>query len=202
MDPYRNARKLYVLISAVLWGWTLFGATIGAQPSRDLDLTIGSPDAVPYVLVALVLYFAVRFSLEWFQIPPENRSERFLLIDFRVCHCIGAASISAMLAKSLTQVPLAGEVTRDEVQLFMAVFSSVVFLTVAHCEDRAARRFCLGFPVATSILVGYLLLISTPAYRIRVATICALGLSVGAVLVLFILSSVTHERSPLRTNVE
>ena len=69
LGAYRGARKQYALFSGLLIAWALVGFDI-----KDTEyLSVKNPQAAPFVLLALVFYFAGRTCLEWRQLEEEAR---------------------------------------------------------------------------------------------------------------------------------
>ena len=92
-DSYRKARRSYGLFAALLLAWELVGIRLDPSPLENIDITVESPSAAPFVLVILVLYFAYRFTIEWRQCPNDARSRIASHIDYSVSHSIGIVSL-------------------------------------------------------------------------------------------------------------
>ena len=84
---YDKARKAYSLSSALLLAWALIGIDVDDKPiEKSLKSTFKSPQAVPDVLIALVIYFGSRFTVEWYQADEGRRARRPSRIDFALAH--------------------------------------------------------------------------------------------------------------------
>jgi hypothetical protein len=119
-ESYDNARKAYSLASALLLAWGMLGVEI-LEPSLELfRIKLNSPKAAPYVLIALVAYFAFRLTVEWYQ-AESNRRDRFeSKVDFAVAHMIGAAAILLYEVQTLLGGP-----TADRTQQLSIAFDFV-----------------------------------------------------------------------------
>ena len=100
-EAYQKARKSYGLFSALLMAWELIGIEIPEVPLENVKITLKSPQAIPYVLVVLVLYFGFRFTLEWLQAHPERRVNKAARIDYLAAHAIGSAAIGIYVLQAL-----------------------------------------------------------------------------------------------------
>lgn len=116
-EQYHKARKLYGLFSGLLMVWSLVGVRIEQAPIESLKVTLLNPEAVPVMLFFLVLYFAFRLTIEWYQCELNRRTIFASRVDFISAHCIGV--ISALLysfqlmtkfrfADLANQIPLVG----------------------------------------------------------------------------------------------
>jgi hypothetical protein len=109
---YRDARKLYTLLAALLFGWELIGLEISPEPIQSLKLTLKSPQAVPYVLIVLLFYFAFRFTVEWYQTSESRRSILVSRIDYVVSHAIAIAAVTLYVIQTLLKIQLANSPER------------------------------------------------------------------------------------------
>jgi hypothetical protein len=118
-DSYQGAHKAYGLCSALLIAWEFIGIEFDASPIESLRLTLKSPQAVPYVLIVLVAYFAFRLTIEWFQTDRRRRSMTPSRIDFGVAHLIGTLSLALYGYQALSQVQLANLLSPEAVSGFI-----------------------------------------------------------------------------------
>lgn len=103
---YEKARRAYTLCGALLLAWELIGLDVRETPIESLHVTLKSPQAVPYVLIALVGYCAFRFAVEWYQADPDRRRRWVSRADYAVAHVIGMASIALYLFQAMLQTQL------------------------------------------------------------------------------------------------
>ena len=92
-DAYQKARRQYGLFSALLIVWELIGIEVPKVPVAGLNITLKSPEAAPFVLIALIGYFAFRITIEWYQSIKQRRSMRASRVDFLVAHGLGASAL-------------------------------------------------------------------------------------------------------------
>lgn len=118
-EAYQKAHKAYGLVSALLIAWEVIGIELTKTPMENIEVILKSPQAVPYVLVILVIYFAFRITVEWLQVHPERQKHRAARIDYFVAHCIGAAALGLYAVQALLRVQLANTVTSPQFVLFL-----------------------------------------------------------------------------------
>lgn len=106
-EAFHAARRAYGLASALLIAWELVGIEFGESPIEGLKVTLKSPQAVPYILTALTLYFAVRFTVEWHQADERRREMSASRADYFFAHLIGAAALILYIYQSLLHVQVA-----------------------------------------------------------------------------------------------
>ncbi len=104
---YDKARKAYSLSSALLLAWALIGIDVDDKPIESLKVTFKSPQAVPYVLIALVIYFGSRFTVEWYQADEGRRARRPSRIDFALAHLIGTAGVVLYIVQTSLETQIA-----------------------------------------------------------------------------------------------
>jgi hypothetical protein len=85
----------------------LVGFNVEEAPLQNLKITLKSPDAIPYILIVLVIYFAYRLFIEWLQCPAECTRVTATRFDFVLSHLIGLGSIGLYGFQRLTQIQVA-----------------------------------------------------------------------------------------------
>ena len=93
-EHYHKARKPYGLSSGLLLLWAVVGIELEPTPLENLKIKLLSPEAVPVILFFLVLYFGLRFTIEWSQCDSYRRKFRATQIDFYTAHLLGLVSVS------------------------------------------------------------------------------------------------------------
>jgi hypothetical protein len=93
-EHYAHSRRAYAGISALLIAWELIGVELETKPIENFKITIKSPQAAPYVLIVLILYFAFRTTNEWLHIDVRRRRLFPARLDFMVAHIIAATALS------------------------------------------------------------------------------------------------------------
>ena len=106
-DAYYRAHRAYGLMSGLLLAWALVGIDLTDAPVESVKVTFKTPQAAPYVLAVLVLYFGFRVSIEWFQCPPAARERRAARVDFVVAHILGVSAVLLYIAQARFRFQLA-----------------------------------------------------------------------------------------------
>ena len=122
-DAYQNGRKAYGLASGLLIAWELIGIEFSASPIESFNITLKSPQAVPYVLVVLILYFGFRFTVEWYQADERRRTLPVSRVDYLVAHLIGASALALYSYQSLRKVQLADLIGQSEAAVLLSGFA-------------------------------------------------------------------------------
>jgi hypothetical protein len=134
-DGYSHARKAYGLVSALLMAWELIGVELDASPIESVKLILKSPQAAPYVLRVLILYFSFRLTIEWYQTDVRRRSLRASRIDFAAAHAIATAAVLLYVVQTLSKVQVADKISTNVFGLF------VVWFLVGQSLYRLLRRW-------------------------------------------------------------
>jgi len=109
---YHHARRQLVLWSGILFAWEFIGIDLKAMQSAEgtlgaLAKSLKSPQAAPWILLILVMYFFYRCFVEFLQCNPERRSERVSILDIMVTMGIAAIAISLFFTHKLLNVQVA-----------------------------------------------------------------------------------------------
>lgn len=106
-DPYHRARRQFVLWSAILLAWELIGVDLNLlkDTTAGFVLALQRPGVIPWVLVAFVLYFAARLTLEWLQVEPARKKLTAPRFDLGFAAMIGGAAVFAALWNHLLVWP-------------------------------------------------------------------------------------------------
>lgn len=128
---YDKARQSYGVATALLLAWALVGIELDKSPLSSVKVTLKSPQAAPYVFIAAVLYFAFRFTMEWYQADESRRAVQASRVDYVVAHGLGASSILLFLGQKLLQVQIADKFSWRWSLLLVASWS---------------MSFAMGFP--------------------------------------------------------
>jgi len=141
-EQYYKAHKLYGLFAALLLAWELVGIDLGEDPFPYLDIKLKSPAAAPWVLLALMVYFGFRVTVEWYQCEERRRQLRASKVDFAVSHVIAGFSLFVLLFQSVWQRQFADFV--DTSVFGRVVFYVLVFLFffhfVGYCHEMWKHR--------------------------------------------------------------
>ena len=177
--PYDKARKGYSLASALLLAWEPIGIEISPEPFDGLHVTFKSPSAAPYILIAVVLYFGFRLTVEWYQAEPARRQRVASRADFFVAHALAVAAISLYVVQALLHVQVANKIPLAALfSFFLGFVASTTF--VEHRLLRPAGPWMtrsVGFELA-----AFGLFTVCVVYWYGIGTISALALVAGIAL--------------------
>jgi cation transporter-like permease len=188
-NAYNHARKAYGLTSALLMAWELIGVELEATPVESLKLTLKSPQAAPYVLIVLVIYFGFRMTIEWYQTDARRRQLRASKVDLAVAHCIAGASLALYAYQTLSQVQLANAIPQNLFVAFVTGFAvGQVLSTVigrrglrdTWDEDWFSKISVLFAGAFMLFVVGWMLYSVAVSKDFRVLLIAATGVAAGA----------------------
>jgi lipid-A-disaccharide synthase-like uncharacterized protein len=174
---YENARTAYGLSSALLLAWALIGVELDPAPVQSFKITLKSPQAVPYVLVALVAYFAFRLIIEWFQTELERRKRTASRVDFAVAHLLGASAVLLYFIQVLLHVQVANK-PDSFAALDVGVFMGAALSMWERWRSQADWRILVGRALASLSLGLFLLLLFENGVNRALFTL-PLGLLVG-----------------------
>lgn len=173
-SEYHKAHKQLMLWSTILFIWELVGVNL--DKAKDAGGNIGpvvtalkSPQAVPWVLLTLVLYFLFKCSVEWAQCHVERRKVRFARVDFYSAWLVALASIALYAVQAFSRIQLANAVTPVRVFSFELAFFSF-----------------LGFLLAVRLGFGWRKALSGFKSYYAVSSIVFLSMAVGFGVILFI----------------
>jgi hypothetical protein len=139
-EGYAHSRKAYGLVSALLIAWELIGVELEASPIENIKLTLKSPQAAPYVLIVLIIYFSFRTTIEWYQNDVRRRRLLASRIDFTAAHAIAAVAIVLYAFQSLSKIQVANTISSSSSQFFIVGFTLaqpvITFLFFPHIIRR------------------------------------------------------------------
>lgn len=116
-SSYDTARRSYGVATALLLAWALVGIELDKTPLESVKVTLKSPQAAPYVFIAAVLYFAFRFTVEWYQSDHGRRALQASRIDFGVAHALGGLAIAVFIGQKLLHTQLADWISAHGIQI-------------------------------------------------------------------------------------
>jgi hypothetical protein len=140
-EAYQKAHKEYGLSSALLIAWELVGFNVQKAPLENIEIELKNPEAIPWVLIVLVVYFGFRITIEWKQCDETRRRSKPPLIDFLVSHGIGATSIGLFSYQRLSQTQLATVISdANQVLIPNALLGSLVGLFIGILLNRLREK--------------------------------------------------------------
>jgi hypothetical protein len=114
-SEYHKARKQVLLWAGILFIWELVG--IDLEKAKDaggnagaIITSIKSPQAVPWVLVILVVYFLFKTTIEWYQCNPMRRASRVSRVDFLSAWAIPLLAFALGIYQAIRNVQFADRI--------------------------------------------------------------------------------------------
>jgi lipid-A-disaccharide synthase-like uncharacterized protein len=182
-SSYDDARKAYGLASGLLLAWTLIGIDLDKNSWLSVNIGIGpkSPQAVPWVLVALIAYFAFRFTIEWRESDAKRRNLLPSRIDFGVAHVIGGGAVLLYTIQSLAGIRLADRVSGGLLGAFVLGTAWGFVFSVGVFREKGA----IGIKTRRAALWLLILLVGTTSMTLflsGVQSVLNMSLVVGLVV--------------------
>jgi hypothetical protein len=111
-SEYHKAHKQVMLWATILFIWELVGVDLSKVEKAGgyvgpIVTALKSPQAVPWVLFALVIYFLIKCSIEWAQCHLDRRRMRFARADFVSAWIVALAAISLYAGQAVSRVQFA-----------------------------------------------------------------------------------------------
>ncbi len=98
---YYKSRNSLLLFSGLLLAWELIGINLEEATTSGLKVKIQNTEAIPYVILLLVIYFVFRLIVEWMQSNIIRRKLLQSRIDFVVSLIIPFLSISIYIVQKV-----------------------------------------------------------------------------------------------------
>ena len=132
-QEFHKARKQLMLWSGILFAWELIGIDLLAIKEAKTDYSVvfkalKSPQAVPYVLVALVCYFSYRLYIEWYQAHPDRRAKKISRIDITVSYSLATISLLLYGIQSIANIQIANYVSEFQFYHFFICGIIIILL--------------------------------------------------------------------------
>jgi hypothetical protein len=105
-EQYYKARKQLALYSGLLFAWEFIGIDVPSDPFPNLSIHIKNPQAVPIVLIVLILYFGFRTMLEWYQSAPDRRKFKASKIDFKLTIRLPSIALITFVIQRLLEIEI------------------------------------------------------------------------------------------------
>jgi hypothetical protein len=145
---YEKAHKSYVLFSALLASWQIIGITL--ETKEKWGLTFKSPNAVPLVLVSLVVYFGYKVTIERMQVEEGRRQNIAAAIDFRVAHALAVVALGITGIQYLLHVQIF-DVISHRLTIWVMPISTAMFM-FTYLAANFANKVYIQRWVSTSVL--------------------------------------------------
>lgn len=130
-DSFHRARRNLVLMSAILLSWEFLGINAGTSlkaPLVDASVTLANPSNIPVLIFLMVIFFFIRFVIEWFQCHPSRRLQRASIYDLTLSSSIAFCAITLFLYQTINNKNLFEGVEQENLVLDLVVF---IFVSVA-----------------------------------------------------------------------
>ena len=106
---YHKARRQLMLWSGLLFAWALVGVDLEKLAKAGGNIgafvsSVKSPQAIPWVIVILILYFFFRVTIEWKQSADARRGTRTSRVDFGVAWSVALAANLLYFGQLLAKV--------------------------------------------------------------------------------------------------
>lgn len=133
-DAYHKARRSLALFSGILIAWEYVGISVGDPEAGatgtlpgDVTVAIRNPEVVPVVIVLLVLFFAARLTIEWWQCDPHRRELLASRVDLFLTFGLAGFSVLIFLLQQVFSYRLADFLTEEAMGAFILAFFMVFF---------------------------------------------------------------------------
>lgn len=144
-QEYYKARKSYNLFAGLLFLWGLVGIDIINIPTptpsniMNLNFKLKSPDALPYVLIVVLLFYAYRVSIEWYQSDVDRRKLNQSKVDFYISHILAVTSIFIYLLQANINKQIFSADLFSAIFSFLGSVSTVIYVVFA-IKDMLSRQ--------------------------------------------------------------
>lgn len=148
-----------MLWAGILFVWELVGVDLNKAVATGGNIgtivnSIKSPQAVPWALLILVLYFLFKCSIEWAQCHVDRRRVLFARIDFVSAWFLSVAAIALYIGQAISHVQFA-DLLQDPNKrwpLAFGVVSGIFF--VMGIFLLSVERFRPGFEAYVALVLG------------------------------------------------
>jgi hypothetical protein len=174
-SEYHKAHKQLMLWATILFIWELVGVDL--SKAKDAGGNVGpivtalkSPQAVPWVLLILVLYFLFKCSVEWAQCHVDRRKVAFAKIDYVSALIVSGVAIILYIGQAVSRVQFANAVegSRFESVILGGSFGGLCGFFGAFIAGRYSRRKRAEWSVTlVSLLVVFMALFQIWLFRLR-----------------------------------
>src|SRR5438132_6380297 len=111
-SEYHKARKQLMLWAAILFIWELVGIDLekakeAGGNAAALINSIKSPQAVPWALLILVVYFLFKVTIEWYQSNKTRRDTRVAKVDFFSAWVVSFMAIALYIVQTISKIQFA-----------------------------------------------------------------------------------------------
>lgn len=126
-EHFYKSRNSLLLFSGLLIAWELIGISLEEASTSGLKVNIKNVDAIPYVILLLVIYFSYRLIVEWFQSDEGRRSLKQSRIDFYISLAIPVLAILLFFIQKIFGVSVF-----EKFQFYILFPIAIIFAFVAY----------------------------------------------------------------------
>jgi hypothetical protein len=141
-SEYHRAHKQLMLWSAILFIWEFVGIDLEQAKTAEgyvgaIVKSLKSPQAVPWVLLALVVYFVMKCVLEWGQCQMERRKVPLARTDFFLALTFAASAVLLYFVQALRGIQVADIIQRSAAAravvwgIVFGVLLALLFMVIA-----------------------------------------------------------------------
>lgn len=192
-SEYHKAHKQLMLWSAILFTYELIGVDLSSEKAEKIGGNVGatiqllkSPQAIPWALLILVLYFAFKCSIEWRQCHLGRRQIVDAKIDFFSGICVAALALALYVFQTLGRIQFADKLSQFGrstwiPSLTLLLLGVVIPTTLSRFTERKMNTSQIIMEGGTLLIVFALLVYSVFAEG-SVGTIASLTSLFGAII--------------------
>jgi len=160
-EEYHKSRSHLMLASGFLLAWVLIGLEVtgaAGQPAvpvaseySDLRIAIKSPQAAPYVVIALIIYFVYRLMVEWLQCDLGRRKTWPARIDCIVSILIAGAAIGLFAYQSIRSVQVASFLSPHSLFTLLSLGAAVLLgQSIGYALEHRVSKWGFDGPLGIS----------------------------------------------------
>ncbi len=147
------------MFAGLLLAWELVGIRLTEEPLTNFKLMLKSPEAAPFVLIALVTYFSFRITVEWLQCDLGRRALKVAKIDFAMAHTLAVVSIGLYGLQRTADFQVAEAIAGTYLGQFAAGFLAAVVATMLWQVLQGSRYLTRLPRVASRLLLAVLVIV-------------------------------------------
>lgn len=129
-EQYYKSRKQLMLYSGLFFIYEFIGVKIPTKPFPNNEIELLTPQAVPVVLLVLILYFMYRTILGWYQSDRNTRKFKVSKFDFTPSLIIATLPILLFSYQAITKTQFASILVDSS---YKALFSLILGICFSLC---------------------------------------------------------------------
>ena len=126
-SEYHKAHKQLLLWSGILFIWELIGVDL--DKAKEVGGNVGaavsilkSPQAVPWALVILVIYFTFKVAVEWNQNHEDRRKNNYARSDYISALSVAGIAVALYFAQTVNHLQVANTPTSGGAPWWLSAF--------------------------------------------------------------------------------